>query len=257
MIPKQFDPGYLEGDDPPESDDSSDATTATESGNKNDSSNFSDPLSRALPTKQSYQNIRALPRRAGESIIFTHRILHWGSAGNPHASKLHPRIAISFVYSDVDYEAPYLTNFSMDSDRLPPFSLRLLLVCSQLLIYYQRFDNLSTQHLRACYDYCKQHSDELNETYRKKVFLEFVKAMKERRDGIENDGDDGGDDNSPLNVKVVSNNDAGDDSDDEEAMLEAMLENSDQFDDDYDDAECYDSDDDRGTEHKNKRTRIG
>ena len=79
VIPKQFDPGYLEGDDPPESDDSSDATRTTESGNKNDSSNFSDPLSRALPTKQSYQNIRALPRRAGESIIFTHRILHWVS----------------------------------------------------------------------------------------------------------------------------------------------------------------------------------
>ena len=106
----------------------------------------------------------------------------------------------------------------------------------------------------ACYEYCKQHSDELNETYRKKVFLEFVKAMKERRDGLDNDGD--GDDNGLVNVKEVSKNNAADDSDDEEAMLEAMLENSDQFGDDYDDAECYDSDD-CGTEHRNKRTRIG
>ncbi|KAL7501460.1 hypothetical protein ACHAWT_010429 [Skeletonema menzelii] len=256
VIPKQFDPGYLEGDDPPESDDSSDATTTDDSGNKNDSSNgssnFSDPLSRALPTKQSYQNIRALPRRAGESVIFTHRILHWGSAGNPHASKIHPRVAISFVYSDVDYEAPYLTNFSMEGAQLPPFSLRLLLVCSQLLIYYQRFDNLSTQHLRACYEYCKQHADELNETYRKNVFLEFVRAMKERRDGIENDGDD--DDTGLVNAKERSRSCTGDGSDDEEAMLEAMLENSDQFDDDYDDAECYDSDD--CGEHRSKRTKI-
>lgn len=253
MIPKQFDPGYLLGDDPPES--SSDETTADASGNNNESSNydgnFSDPLSRALPTKQSYQNIRALPRKAGESIIFTHRILHWGSAGNPHASNLHPRVAISFVYSDVDYEAPYLTNFSMDNDQLPPFSLRLLLVCSQLLIYYQRFDNLSTQHLRACYEYCKQHADELNETYRKKVFVEFVKAMKERRDGVEDDDDNV----APLNVKESSRNEICDDSDDEEAMLEAMLENSDQFDDDFDDAE-YDDSDDCG-KRKSKRARIG
>ncbi len=253
MIPKQFDPGYLLGDDPPES--SSDATTADNSGNNNESSNydvkFSDPLSRALPTKQSYQNIRALPRKAGESIIFTHRVLHWGSAGNPHASNLHPRVAISFVYSDIDYEAPYLTNFSMGDGQLPPFSLRLLLVCSQLLIYYQRFDNLSTQHLRACYEYCKLHADELNQTYRKKVFVEFVKAMKERRDGVEDDDDNA----APENDQESARNDTCDDSDDEEAMLEAMLEHSDQFDDDFDDAE-YDDSDDCGT-HKSKRKRIG
>lgn len=115
-----------------------------------------------------------------------------------------------------------------DDKLLPPFSLRLLLVCSQLIIYYQRF-NLSTQHLRACYEYCKQHgAGELNETYRKKVFVEFVKAMKERRDGIEdNNGDDG---ENPSN-------DTGDDSDDEDAMLEAMLDNSEEFEDDYDDVE--------------------
>jgi hypothetical protein len=249
VIPKQFDPGYLEGDDPPES--SSGETKTMDDGNSNEcsndsGSNFSDPLSRALPTKQSYQNIRALPRKAGESIIFTHRILHWGSSGNPHASNLHPRVAISFVYSDIDYEAPYLTNFSMEDGKLPPFSLRLLLVCSQLLIYYQRFDSLSTQHLRSCYEYCKKHAAELNETYRKKVFVEFVKAMKERRDGIEDcDNALGQDEENP-------NNDSCDDSDDEDAMLEAMLENSEEFEDDYDDAE-YDSDDCG----KHKRARIG
>ena len=257
MIPKQFDPGYLEGDDPPESstDESKTDSENNTDGSSSDSGSFSDPLSRALPTKQSYQNIRALPRKEGESIIFTHRILHWGSAGNPRASNLHPRVAISFVYSDVDYEAPYLTNFSMDNDKLPPFSLRLLLICSQLLIYYQRFDNLTTQHLRACYDYCKQHADELNDAYRKKVFVEFVKAMKERRDGVEDDGDD--DQAALLQDKEGATNDNnGDDSDDEEAMLEAMLENSDQFDDDFDDDDYYDSDD-CGKHKSNKRARIG
>ena len=268
VIPKQFDPGYLQGDDnPPES-----SNNEAGNGNSNeciadDNKSYSDPLSRALPTKQSYQNIRALPRKAGESIIFTHRILHWGSAGNPNISNLQPRVAISFVYSDVDFEAPYLTNFSMnvEEDRdgkqnpggtyklsLPPFKLRLLLVCSQLLIYYQRF-NLSTQHLRACYDYCKQHADELNETYRTKVFVEFVKAMKESRDGA---GDDCYDKNTTLaQEKDSPNNNEEDLSDDEEAMLEAMLENSEQFDDDFDDAE-YDDSDDCG-KHKSKRARTG
>ena len=267
VIPKQFDPGYLQGDDnPPES-----SNNEAGNGNSNeciadDNKSYSDPLSRALPTKQSYQNIRALPRKAGESIIFTHRILHWGSAGNPNISNLQPRVAISFVYSDVDFEAPYLTNFSMnveEEDRdgkkipggtyklsLPPFKLRLLLVCSQLLIYYQRF-NLSTQHLRACYDYCKQHADELNETYRTKVFVEFVKAMKESRDGA---GDDCYDNNTAHDQeKNIPNNNEEDESDDEEAMLEAMLDNSEEFEDDYDDAE-YDI---RDNVIKQKRARVG
>lgn len=263
VIPKQFDPGYLEGDDnPPEC-----SNNEVDKGNSNeciitdDNKSYSDPLSRALPTKQSYQNIRALPRKEGESIIFTHRILHWGSAGNPNISNLQPRVAISFVYSDVDFEAPYLTNFSMNVEEgkenpggtyklsLPPFKLRLLLVCSQLLIYYQRF-NLSTQHLRACYDYCKQHADELNETYRTKVFVEFVNAMKESRDGA---GDDCHDNNTTLaQERDNSNNNEEDDSDDEEAMLEAMLDNSEEFEDDYDEAEY-----DRDNVIKQKRARVG
>ena len=262
VIPKQFDPGYLEGDDnsPEGSNNEADNRNSTECTTA-DNKSYSDPLSRALPTKQSYQNIRALPRKAGESIIFTHRILHWGSAGNPNISNLQPRVAISFVYSDVDFEAPYLTNFSMNVEEgkenpgstyrlsLPPFKLRLLLVCSQLLIYYQRF-NLSTQHLRACYDYCKQHADELNETYRTKVFVEFVKAMKESRDGA---GDDCNDKNTALSqAKGNSNNNEEDDSDDEEAMLEAMLDNSEEFEDDYDDAEY-----DRDNVIKQKRARVG
>jgi hypothetical protein len=114
---------------------------------------------------------------------------------------------------------------------------------------------LTTQHLRACYDYCKQHADELNDAYRKKVFVEFVKAMKERRDGVEDDGDD--DQAALLQDKEGATNDNnGDDSDDEEAMLEAMLENSDQFDDDFDDDDYYDSDD-CGKHKSNKRARIG
>eukprot|EP00978_Attheya_sp_CCMP212_P036942 scaffold170959_cov30-Attheya_sp.AAC.1 len=92
VIPKPYDPGYMAGDD-------------------KDNDEDLDPLTRAVSTKESYQHIRALPRRAGESILFTHRILHWGSRGNPTSStqqKNKPRIAISFVASDASFEAPYL-----------------------------------------------------------------------------------------------------------------------------------------------------
>ena len=176
---------------------------------------------------------------AGESLIFTHRILHWGSAGSPHYKNNKPRIAISFVYSDVDYEAPYLTNFSMQQGTVPPFSLRLLLVCSQLLIYHQRF-SLSRMSIRACYDYCKAHNDDLNETYRTKVFVEFVKAMKEMRDGEQEEGVVADDNKATEN---------GEDSEEEDAMLEAMLDNSGEFEDDFDDLEC------ENENSRNKRAR--
>jgi hypothetical protein len=98
---------------------------------------------------------------------------------------------------------------------------------------------LSTQYLRTCYEYVKLHEKELNEVYRKKVFVEFVKAMKERRDGV-GDGD-----------QCVSKGDTGDgSSEDEDAMLEAMLENEEEFEDDFDDLEYDDY------EKNSKRPRI-
>ena len=245
VIPKQYDPGYMKGDD----DDieveveNANRRAAEDEDNHNSASNdniqLSDPLSRALNSKQSYQNIRALPRKAGQSLIFTHRILHWGSKGNQNSLNVQPRIAVSFVYSDVEFEAPYLStkeSLSMKTTKTggnwiyPTFSTRLLLVCAQLLIYYQRF-NLSTATLRACYEYCKSHSNQLDSKYQKKVFVEYVKAMKERRDGIQNVESNNQNETGMMN----GGNDDGANSDDEEALLEEMLNNSDEFEDDYDD----------------------
>lgn len=288
VIPRQFDPGYFEGDDP-KGDDVEDETCKgveeTDLTGQNTVKGRDDPLTRALSTKESYQNIRALPRQSGQSLIFTHRILHWGSKGNSNALNVQPRIAISFVYSDEGFEAPYLTRggyFSGGGDEesgdtshdkristFPPFHIRLLLTCAQLLIYYQRF-NLSTSTLRACYDYCKFHSDELNEVYRKKVFVEFVKAMKETRDGgggaeggeignddamVETDG--ASDDNTGNNhhnvgiVPTANNNEAN--SDDEEALLEAMLNHHEEFDDDFDEMECKNHEQKRHQGKKRKK----
>ncbi|KIY95751.1 hypothetical protein MNEG_12210 [Monoraphidium neglectum] len=85
VVPSYADPGYREGD--PEEEDAP------------------DPLTRALDTKESYQHIRALPCPAGAAVLFTHRIIHWGSRGRPgHPT---PRISLSFGCADDAYEAPY------------------------------------------------------------------------------------------------------------------------------------------------------
>ncbi len=257
VIPKPYDPGYTTGD-----------MDSVDDEGENDGSGSSDPLHRALSTKESFQHIRCLPRKAGESVLFTHRIIHWGSQGDPldeddqneigHSeTTVSPRIAISFVASDPDYEAPLLVNHTkyFSNDRFPPLHIRLLLVCAQLLIYYQRFE-LDKSVIKSCYEYCKQHQDELEESYRRKVFVEFVKAMKEQNESIN------------IKTKTETNNvetttiaDASafaqtnddeddDDDDDEDAMLEEML-NAEaggygEFEDDYDDMEKGDDYNDGG-----------
>jgi hypothetical protein len=216
VIPKPHDPGYVDGDTEEE-----------------------DPLRRSLPDKESFQYIRALPRQSGQSILFTHRIIHWGSKSDPDTSHP-PRVAISFVCSDATYEAPLLVSPDcFTEDKTPKFATRLLLVCAQLLIYYQRLE-LSKENIKACYEYCKEHESELDENYRHKVFFEFVKAMKETADETkaqENNGKSKG-------VKLVVTEE-GDEEDDEDAVMEEMLDAEaggyGEFEDDYDD---LDGDDD-------------
>jgi len=250
VIPKLYDPGYTTGD-------------ITADGNTR--SSYADPLYRALSTKESFQHIRCLPRKAGQSILFTHRIIHWGSQGddnNDTSSNASPRIAISFVCSDPDYESPILVNHAkyfddtenggnIDSLRMPPLHIRLLLVCAQLLIYYQRFD-LDKSVIKSCYNYCKHYEEELTEIYRRKVYVEFVNAMKEQvgDDNDESVGNTNAHSTFSCNMRTINDTsstedrlridgDEIDEEDDEDAMLEEML-NAEaggygEFEDDYDD----------------------
>lgn len=230
VIPRSYDPGYLEGD------------IETE-----------DPLRRALPDKQAFQHIRCLPRPSGTSLLFTHRIIHWGSAREA-SSTMPPRVAISFVCSDPGYEKTYLTWFSLPKDNdkesepsnarpiSPPFAIRLLLVCAQLLIYYQRFD-LPKETLHACYQMCKDHSNELEESYRQKVFLEYVNAMKEEHQhtGGKKEKTAKGEEKNESGVTTTQDDkDEEQQEEAEEAMLEEMLNAESggygEYEDDYDEA---------------------
>lgn len=167
VIPKGSDPGYTDGDDA--------------NGESENEGNEADPLQRALNSKESYQNIRALPRRAGQAVLFTHRIMHWGSRGNAENDKVTPRIAISFVSSDPSFESPYINPSYFAGATIPPFQIRLLLCCAQLVIYHQRFD-VPKESIRACYEFLKEKEGELDSSYRKKVYVEFIKAMKEEKE---------------------------------------------------------------------------
>lgn len=66
-----------------------------------------DPMRVALPTKNEFQNIRALPLDPGSCAFFSHRIIHWGSTGR----KGYPdaRISFSFACSDDSFEPSYMS----------------------------------------------------------------------------------------------------------------------------------------------------
>jgi hypothetical protein len=268
VIPKEYDPGYLKGDDLEEEgndhDDGNDGKDEKhfENGkgisldNDTTTSMTQDPLARCLQSKEAYQCIRALPRKTGQSLAFTHRIIHWGSRGSLSCKS--PRIAISFVMSDPSFEKPYLKEYGkyltssvepgpesegeslpLRSLSSPPFHLRLLLVCAQMLIYYQRF-NLPKETIRACYKYCEEHKNELEENYWKKVSYEFVNAMKEIKFGASKNPLIGACDSGNL-MKLRTNHENSEDSDsDDDALLQATLENANDAEDDFDEM-CYEA----------------
>lgn len=155
VIPKFADPGYMLGDD-------------------DDVVNGQDPMRKALSTKSSYQDIRALPLQSGGAAFFTHRILHWGSKGSNRAH-VSPRVSLAVAFSDPNFEKPY---FVEQHSVRPPFHLRVALICGQMIVYYQRF-NFSRKELlffKRCFD---AHVDAFDDSYKTKVLVEYSKAIIE------------------------------------------------------------------------------
>lgn len=132
MIPKEIDPGYYTSDFPSEIIPSSSAAGRNKRTKKSekkddqktvihsDHDDVSNPLSNALKNKESYQHIRALPLLSGEFVVFTHRVLHWGSKGRKNYTG-EPRISLSVAFSDPVFEAPYFIEVPVGR---PPLGLR-------------------------------------------------------------------------------------------------------------------------------------
>jgi len=69
-----------------------------------------DPMAAAIDAApRGFQDIRALPVRAGGAVFFTHRVVHWGSASR--AGYPTPRIACSWAATADDYEKPYFSRY--------------------------------------------------------------------------------------------------------------------------------------------------
>ena len=181
-VPRPHDPGYYEGDD--------------------DDADAKDPLSVALDSKKSFQYVRALPCKAGDGVVFTHRLIHWGSIGEGREDR--PRINISFGFACESFEPAYLTSRA----RVPSFEERLALVAGQLICYHERFPpNVKELGvLKKIFDGMKSSFDD---AYVRKVNKEFANAA------LRGENDD----------------------EIEEDALDAMLDAADDFDDDFDDFE--------------------
>lgn len=168
VLPKPCDPGYSAGDD---------------------HNSSLDPLEAALSTKESYQNIRALPLSSGSAAVFSHRILHWGSKGRPSCSD--PRLSLSVVVSDPSFEKPYLKD-QTDLFKVPTVAQRFSLICAQMLSYHERFD-LSPSEITFCHDAFSSCKEIFETTFVSKVEYEFVRAvtaLAAQQNNVESENED-------------------------------------------------------------------
>eukprot|EP00941_MAST-03F_sp_MAST-3F-sp1_P002928 g2928.t1 len=201
FIPRAFDPGYgpEEGDLPGEND--------------------PDPLQRALLRKEDYQNIRAVPVRSGSAVMFSHRIIHWGSSGRRGYHT--PRVAFSFAASDPSFEPAY---FLSGENAFPKkVNVRLALAAGQMISYYDRFQ-FSGDKLRFFYRLFKKGGDTIfHKSYREKVITAFVEATQETEKPFSQDDED--EDDDALDEAM-------------DAILDAhFADDGIEFHDDYDDEE--------------------
>ncbi|KAI3656047.1 hypothetical protein MP638_000945 [Amoeboaphelidium occidentale] len=172
VIPKEYDPGYIDGD----LSDTDPMVRALNSHDTNVDHNKNVPFGCSY---RGFQNIRALPCSSGSCVVFSHRIIHWGSRsvkGYPH-----PRIAMAFAFSDPEYEEPYLLNCSLVRESsensceyfLPSLQERLGLATGQAISYYKRY-NLSRNFMILCHRIFMKFKDLFCERYVKKIRSEYT-----------------------------------------------------------------------------------
>jgi ectoine hydroxylase-related dioxygenase (phytanoyl-CoA dioxygenase family) len=209
MIPKFVDPGYLEGD---EFDEKSPLGTS-EVG----------PIFRCLSTKTKFQHVRCVPANKGSAVVFTHRTIHWGSAGRK-GYEGEERIAFSFAASDASFETPYLLN-SDDILPFPKLYLRLALGGAQCVAYHDRFQ-FEPSVLHFFHNIYKDASSSFHSSYRAKIASEYMSGSETTSEQ-----------QKFKKRKIDEDEDSEDDIIDDalEAMLDAEIAGVGEFRDDFDD----------------------
>jgi len=197
MLPRHCDPGYLAGDTDAER----------------------DPLQVALKDKEAFQNIRAVPLDRGDAVLFTHRIIHWGSAGKRERGGS-PRISISFGCAASDFEPAYFKDdVHLAGASHPPLELRLALAAAQMIVYHQRFE-YSDSDLRTFVALFEEQKHHFHASYVQKVLAELVGASKE---ALARGGEEAEEDEEDVLDAAL------------EKMLDAKMDGMGDFDDDFDD----------------------
>ena len=150
VIPADIDPGY-----------------------KDSSVDLGDPLQAALKDRDHYQCIRNFTGPPGSAWYFSHRVLHWGSA---QRSETEPRVSISFVCADSDFEECYVAR-EKDVHTLS-LTERIALVSAQMICYYQRFQFDESQ-LIWFWAEVDSHKALFSESYLEKTRGELIAALQE------------------------------------------------------------------------------
>ena len=76
-----------------------------------------------------------LPVDAGTALVWSHRLIHWGSEHTGELSE-RPRQTIAFAMADSSFEAPLLSRESAAAACAPPFAARLALIAHTLVTYH-------------------------------------------------------------------------------------------------------------------------
>ena len=91
-----------------------------------------DAIREALTTPTAWPRIQAQPCAAGDVLVFSHRLLHWGGEAEAGAP---PRAALSFSFSDPAFEP---AAFDATYLPFPPLRLRLAHVAAQAILYAEQ-----------------------------------------------------------------------------------------------------------------------
>ena len=85
--------------------------------------------------KFDLSDIRALPAKAGDTLVWNQAVLHWGSRSAPR--NVPPRVSVAFEFQCA--ESHKLNDFVMVPKQIPSFEARISLICKQILQYQHMY----------------------------------------------------------------------------------------------------------------------
>jgi len=193
-----------------------------------------------LRSDRAVQSIRACALPAGAAVLFSHRVMHWGSRGHPRCTT--PRFSLSFGCADPSFERPYLKAAASHLP-FPRPAVRAALAAAQLINYHERFA-FGAPLLSLFGRVFRAHRSEFTAEYAHKTAAELKSAAEDRAraaaasavavaggvggGGVGGGGGGGG--GGGVGVGEYDNEEEDDDEEDDamddalDAMLEAQME---------------------------------